>query len=153
MPLSGDRLLGLQNWIKRNETAFHKTVTVERLVYPVGTSPYRSGGDPTTEYSILIDPSPSVRLLSEEDISEGGANVSLGDYIFTMSGASIQEDKIRNATHLVLNKNLDDEEKMQILQIRPDGWTEQARTVQQLAIVQGKVIRWAVFARATKLAA
>lgn len=152
MPVSPDRVKGLMQWKHEVVGGFHKTVDLEKQSNAVGLSSYRPG-TLKLEWSIRLDPSPIVRLITEEDIAESGNNVSLGDYAFEIVGGQVSEQKLRESNRIILNKGESDEEQMQILQIRPAGWLDDRTTVNELAIVGGEVILWKVFARATKLAA
>ena len=152
MPVSGLRLQAIHRHAQRVTGGFHKTVHFEQIEHVAGNSSYRPGVA-STAFSIRIDPVPLVRIASEEDISEANTNVSLGDYVFEVAGGTITEDQLRSATQIVLNKGGSDEEKMQIQQIRVGDLSEVSRRTQLLSIVQGHVIKWDVFARATKKAA
>lgn len=150
--MSGNRVLGLQRRKHNRVQGFHKTVHLEQIVYTTGTTSFRPGSE-STGFSLLLEPRPIVRLISEEDISQGGENVSLGDYIVEIPGDQVTETRLRQATRIVLNKSLPDEELMQVLQVRPSGIQEPIETRNELFIVGGQVIRWKIFARATLKAA
>lgn len=149
---SADRVIGLMKWKHHVVGGFHKTVHFEKQTNAAGNSPYRPGVAKLI-WSKRIEPLPIVRLVTEEDISETGQNVSLGDYVFEVPGGIISEMNLRESNRIILNKGESDEEQMQILQIRPAGWLDDRTTLNELAIVNGEVILWKVFARATKLAA
>lgn len=147
MPVSGMRILGLQRWKHRVVQGFHKTVHLELLVNVPGSSDYRPGVQ-TTTFSVAIEPRPIVRLTSEEDISEGGENVSLGNYVFEFYGDQVTLTQMRTANRIVLNKGLADEESLQILQVRPMIWNESNVGRRELAINGGRVMGWSIFVRA-----
>lgn len=154
MPVSGSRVLGLARWKQRVVGGFHRTTNFEYVTHAAGNSDYRPGAA-TTVWSVLIDPRPIVRLVSDEDISEGGpSGISLGDYIIELYGDALTETQLLQATQVVLDKNLSTQEFMKIVKFRPGGWREfQMDHGNELTIVQGQVIFWKVWARATKRAA
>lgn len=152
MPISGNRVLGLQRRKDLTIQGFHKTVHLEYIVVVPGASDYRPGTQ-STGFSIPLEPRPVVRQLSEEDIQELGASVSLGDYIFEFPGDMVTNDQLLLATQLTLNKGMPDEEDMKIVTVKPTIWQDRFPVKGELAIVGGKVMRWKIAARATKLAA
>lgn len=147
MPITS-RVMGLQRLKHQLTGGSHKTVTVETIASTGGASPFRPG---TVDFfsSVLIEPPPLIRLVKDEDIAEIGRNISLGDYVFTIVGDSISEDLLKSATQLVLNKGQADEERLQIIQVRPATINDNSNTNRGFFIVQGEVIAWSVFARAT----
>lgn len=151
MPISASRVLALQNRKHNIIGGFHKTIHLEKVTSVAGTSDFRPGRSTTTS-SILIQPPPVVRIVSEEDISEAGENVSLSDLLFEIPGDAVLESDLRAANQLCLNKDQDDEEFMQILQIRPAMWIRATGAERELAVVGGQVQRWNIFARATRKA-
>lgn len=151
MSILSDRAMGLNNWKHRRIGGFHKTVHLEEVTYGPGATEFRKG-TPSTTFSVKIDPIPIVRLVSEDDISVVGGNVSLSDSVFEISGSQFTEAQLRSANQLTLNKGKSDVEHMQILSIRPSGWREHSETETDLSIMSGRVIRWKIFARATKTA-
>ena len=146
------RSLALQEWKHHRSQAFHKTVHIEKISLAVGNSDFRPGA-PNTEFSVLVNPPPIVRIISEGDISEGGQNISLGDYVFEINGSSIEEQQLRDANQITLAKGLRDEENMQILQIRPAGIESTNTDNNQFFILGGLVVKWKVYCRATQKAA
>lgn len=152
MPILGSRILALMRRNHRVVKGWHKTVTLERIDYVATSSDYRPGAT-TVAMSILIEPAPIVRLVTEEDITEFGSKVSMADYIFEVVGDSVTEQNLLNATQLVINKGLPDEESMNLVQFRPGGTSDRLDVKDHLYIYGGKVIHWFLFARATKRAA
>lgn len=145
--MNSRRALALHDRKHRFIGGFNKTVHLEQVTYPASTSSYRPGSA-TTVFSILIDPPPIARVTSDEDIAELGENVSLQDMVFEVSGNAASELNMRNATQLVLNKGLPDQQVMSIQQVRPSSWLGDSNRM-ELAIIDGVVMRWHIFARST----
>ncbi len=153
MPVSGSRVLGLERWKQRIAGGFHRTTNFEYVTHAAGNSDYRPGAA-TTVWSILIDPRPIVRVVSDEDISEGGtAGISLGDYELEIYGDALTEAQLLQANQVTLDKNLGTQEFMKIVKFRPSGWREfQLDRGNELAVIGGQVISWKIWVRATKRA-
>lgn len=127
----------------------YKTVHIEQIPVTAGLTDFRQITNAPAN-SILLDPKPIIRGLGSENVIENGAKVDIGDYEIEIIGDQLDETTLRQMNQIVLNKGQADEEKMQILHIRPTKILGNRAGNDQIYVIGGKVVVWSIYARSTK---